>query len=177
MKKGQPHPAAALSKSLLASGLISLLQKKAYTSITITQLCHHAQVARRTFYRNFTSIDEVLEYYINELISEFEEDMKQYASSDYHEMITAYFTFWSKYAEFLKLLNKNGLIHFVFHPYIKCLINLPFICAYNKEDSYDEQVYSCKLAYTAGGLWSLLTYWSASGCRETPKELADIVLL
>lgn len=177
MQKGQPHPAATLSKNMLALGLFHLLKKKLYADITITELCKHSDIARRTFYRNFNSIDEVLEYYIGDIIKEFEEEMQQNATKDYHSIVTAYFTFWSKYAELLDVLNKNELTYILFTQYIKCLIHLPFICNYDKETPFNEQVFACKLAYSAGGLWSLLSYWSARGCVESPGELADTVLL
>jgi AcrR family transcriptional regulator len=177
MQKGQPHPAANVSKSMLANGLLDLLIKRSYSDITITELCAHSQIARRTFYRNFNSIDEVLEYYINNLIKDFESEMLRHAAKEYGIVITAYFTFWLKQADFLRLLNRNGLSYIIFTQYIKCLINLPFICNYDMTKTFNEQVFNCKFAYSAGGLWSLLSYWNERGCVETPEELAHILLI
>ena len=38
MKKGQSHPASALSQKLLADGLLSLLEQKPFREITIKEL-------------------------------------------------------------------------------------------------------------------------------------------
>lgn len=176
MQKGQPHPASTVSKNLLSLGLLSLLQKKSYQTITITELCKKSDIARRTFYRNFTCIDDVLEYYIEDIIFEFKEEMKTYENENYQCVVTAYFTFWLRYAEFLEILNKNNLTHLIFTQYIKCLIHMPFIANYNRDSNMNEQIFSCKLAYSAGGLWSLLSYWCATGCIETPAELASIIM-
>jgi hypothetical protein len=50
MQKGQPHPAATVSKTMLANRLVELIKKKSYSDITITELCAYSQIARRTFY-------------------------------------------------------------------------------------------------------------------------------
>lgn len=176
MQKGQPHPASTVSKDLLSRGLLSLLQKKAYQSITITELCKKSDIARRTFYRNFSCIDEVLEYYIEDIILEFKEEMKNHKKESYRYIVTAYFTFWLGYADFLEILNKNNLTHLIFTQYIKCLFEMPFIANYKYDSKTNEQIFSCKLAYSAGGLWSLLSYWCAKGCIETPTELANTIL-
>ncbi|MFR8340297.1 MAG: hypothetical protein ACLVAW_28490 [Eisenbergiella massiliensis] len=42
MKKGQSHPASALSQKLLADGLLSLLEQKPFREITIKELCAHS---------------------------------------------------------------------------------------------------------------------------------------
>lgn len=176
MKKGQEHPASYVSKNLLTKGLLLLLNKTPYSSITITQLCKHSDIARRTFYRNFSSIDEVLSYYIGDIIKEFEQEMQRHSEKKYHDMITAYFAFWLKYADFLAILNKNNLTHLLFTPYIMCLFRMPFLINVDTKKVNEEAAFSCKLAYTAGGLWSVLSYWSLKGCVETPMELADILV-
>lgn len=122
------------------------------------------------------SIDEVLEYYINNLIKDFESEMLSHATKEYGIIVTAYFTFWLKHADFLRLLNTNGLGYIIFTQYIKCLINLPFICNYDMTQTFNEKIFNCKLAYSAGGLWSLLSYWNERGCIETPEELAHMLL-
>ncbi|MBA4687614.1 MAG: TetR/AcrR family transcriptional regulator [Candidatus Galacturonibacter soehngenii] len=176
MQKGHPHPASTVSKDLLSRGLLSLLQKKPYQSITITELCKKSDIARRTFYRNFRCIDEVLEYYIEDIILEFEEEMKAHEKESYRSIITAYFTFWLRYADFLEILNKNNLTHLIFIQYIKCLLQMPYIANYKSDSPINEPIFSCKIAYSAGGLWSLLSYWCANGCTQTPTELADTIL-
>ena len=71
MQKGQTHPAALVSKCLISDALISLIQESGFRQITITLLCERAQIARRTFYRNFDTVEDVLRYIGSQTIEEF----------------------------------------------------------------------------------------------------------
>jgi len=75
MQKGQPHPAALGAKSLISDALINLIQESGFRQITITLLCERAQIARRTFYRNFDTVEDVLRYIGSQTIEEFVCDM------------------------------------------------------------------------------------------------------
>lgn len=171
MRKGQPHPSSINSKNMLSQGLIELLQEKEYKDITITALCEHAQIARRTFYRNFETIGDVLAYYIACIIDAFVKELQVHVNDDYKSVVIAYFTFWEKNIELLVLLSKNNLTHIIFTQYIKSLHQFPVVLLQNST----EKEFACKLAYTSGGLWSVLTYWISNGCKQSPYELADII--
>lgn len=43
MRKGQLHPAATVSKNLLAEGLFSLMEKKPFVEITVMELCEQSK--------------------------------------------------------------------------------------------------------------------------------------
>lgn len=79
MKKGQSHPASALSQKLLADGLLSLLEQKPFREITIKELCAHSDIARRTFYRHFSSVEDVMAYVVSHIIENFKKHMLQVA--------------------------------------------------------------------------------------------------
>jgi Transcriptional regulator len=176
MLKGQTHPSSIISKEMLAKSLIDLLQKKDYENITITELCAHAQIVRRTFYRNFKTIDDVLTFYIYGIIDEFSKELQVHQNDSYENIVIAYFSFWKRYADFLSLLNKNNLTYIIFTEYIKLFYKLPYILGKNGKPKLDENGFAIKLAYTSGGLWSLLNYWISTGSRQTPEELAKIVV-
>lgn len=127
MRKGQTHPSSILSKNMLAQGLVELLREKDYTDITITKLCDRAQIARRTFYRNFETIEDVLAYYISGIMDQFGKSLQDHACHDFKAVVVAYFNFWEKHTWFLLLLSKNNLIHIVFTQYIQCLHQFPNI--------------------------------------------------
>ncbi len=48
-------------KEEIKKALLRMLRKKSYTDITVTDLINTAQVARISFYRNFKSIDDVID--------------------------------------------------------------------------------------------------------------------
>ncbi|MGI6221160.1 MAG: hypothetical protein ACOYIP_04745 [Coriobacteriales bacterium] len=58
------NPIAVRSKSRLADALGTLLQKKRFDSITITELCAEAKLSRPAFYQNFNSLGDVAARYL-----------------------------------------------------------------------------------------------------------------
>ena len=189
MKKGQSHPASALSRKLLADGLLSLLEQKPFREITIKELCDHSDIARRTFYRHFSSVEEVMAYAVSHIIEDFKEHMTQVQKEAYPAILASYFAFWKDYASLLELLNKNNLAYLIFIPYMQSLPLLPWLFPPGSfPDSFpdifpreasdnraDMEVLSCRLSYHSGGLWSVLTYWCVNGCRQPAEKLAQIL--
>lgn len=175
MRKGQTHPSSMTSKNMLAQGLVELLRHEEYKDITITRLCEHAQMARRTYYRNFDTIEDVLAHYIAGIMEEFVKKLDRDAHVDSKAVVIAYFAFWEKHAWLLLLLSKNNLIHITFSQYIHYLHQFPRALWLSDQDVPDGGVFSVRLAYTSGGLWSVLTFWISSGCKQSPGELADII--
>lgn len=47
---------------LLSESLVSLLHEKAYSNITVSEICENAMVRRATFYRHFTGKDDLFAY-------------------------------------------------------------------------------------------------------------------
>ncbi|HCX02974.1 MAG: TetR/AcrR family transcriptional regulator [Tissierellales bacterium] len=175
MRKGQSHPSSNISKNMLAQGLMELLEEKEYKAITITQLCEQAKIARRTFYRHFESKEDILSYYISCIINEFQEELQICENKDFETIIITYFSFWEKHTRLLLLLNKYNLTHIIFTQYIKCFYQHPIILRPNNQVLLDDNYFACNLAYTSGGLWSVLMYWISNGFKQTPKELAAII--
>lgn len=175
MRKGQTHPSSITSKNMLSQGLVELLREAEYKDISVTRLCDHVQISRRTFYRNFETIEDALAYYVAGIMDHFVKELQKHADDDFKTVARAYFTFWEKHARLLMLLNKNSLIHIVFTQYIHYLHQFPKTLWLNGQAPPEEGSFSVRLAFISGGLWSVLTYWISSGCKQSPTELADII--
>lgn len=175
MNKGQSHPASALSKNLLSKGLLSLLEEKPFRDITVKELCVRSDIARRTFYRHFHTVEDVMDYALSHIIARFREQMLLTQKETYPSILASYFAFWKNYASLLELLNKNNITYLLFGRYLECLSSLPWL--FPSEDSLteDRDSFVCRLAYHSGGLWSVLTYWSMNGCRIPEDTLAQIL--
>lgn len=175
MNKGQSHPASALSENLLSKGLLSLLEEKPFRDITVKELCVRSDIARRTFYRHFHTVEDVMDYALSHIIARFREQMLLTQKETYPSILASYFAFWKNYASLLELLNKNNITYLLFGRYLECLSSLPWL--FPSEDSLteDRDSFACSLAYHSGSLWSVLTYWSMNGCRIPEDTLAQIL--
>ncbi len=58
-------------KKRMADAFVDMLSQKSYADITVTDIVNTAQVARVSFYRNFNSISDVVDYITDELANEF----------------------------------------------------------------------------------------------------------
>ena len=65
------NPSAIRSKNEITEALLSLMQNAPYNEISVKQIIMEARLARKTFYRNFESKDDVLISYLKGIIREY----------------------------------------------------------------------------------------------------------
>ncbi|MGG5315265.1 TetR/AcrR family transcriptional regulator [Enterococcus sp. AZ072] len=165
------NPSVTRSKQMITQALIDLMGEKAYTKITITEIVTTAQIARKTFYRNFTSKDEVLAEYIEVLFKQYQNQLSHSSVFTIHEAVLTYFTFWQNHRVFIQLLIQNNLAHLVLEAYEKYLPIIDKI--HQHSDLAQSDYYDYSIAFSAGGFWWLLCTWIRKGAVESPKEMAD----
>ena len=64
------------TRRIIREALIGLLAEKEISHITITELSQRAMINRKTFYRHYDSVAEVVSELENEILSEFSETLK-----------------------------------------------------------------------------------------------------
>ena len=172
MLKGQSHPAAQLSKNMIAEALIALIDEGGFHPVTITALCERAQIARRTFYRNFNTVEDVLRFISRQTIEAFVQKMQSYERRPHREILVAFFTFWKEHEDLFALFAGNNLTHILFDGYVQSLAKVPFLLGSVAENPNSVGILQ---AFTAGGLWSVLMYRFATANPASPEELACLL--
>ena len=71
------------TKKAIYEALVELMQKKKLNSITVTELAAHADINRKTFYTYYSTVNDVLDEGINELITSLK-DLLCAMSEDYN---------------------------------------------------------------------------------------------
>ena len=158
MKKGEKHPASLKSKQWITDSLLQLMEKKKYEDITITNICNHAQLARRTFYRHYES-----------KVQEFIDCMQGTSLLDVRTYITTYYRFWHEHMHLLLLLNKDSLLDVLAIEYIKRFSEVLYLNTKDMDSSNLNLIW----AFCSGGLWSLLVYWITVDSTKTADEISD----
>lgn len=159
-----------LSCQYITEALFRLMDREDYRAITISQITAEAGIARRTFYINFISKDDILDQHYGSLIREYDRDMPEQAKDDLRNQAEYFFAFWKKHREYAVLLEKNRMLNMLierFHLYLDDT-PLPLLAT----SSPAEQEYGS--SYIAGGLFMMLRTWLQNGFRESPGKLADI---
>lgn len=159
--------------------LLSLMDQKAYQDITVQELSETAQYDRRTYYRYFSCKEDILRLYCAHILNEMALLMSEEGTLSLHSGVLAYFSFWEKYTEFLRLLGRNDLLHFMAAQHDELLYEYvgksiqPDIPA-NLEAAQPLSRYS--FYFTSGGLWNTLVHWVNEEPDRTPEELTAYVV-
>ena len=74
------------TKKAIYEALVELMQKKNLNSITVTELAAAANINRKTFYTYYSTVNDVLDEVINELISSLKDLI--YAMSEDYNMLS-----------------------------------------------------------------------------------------
>lgn len=165
------HTLAIKSQKWILESLLDLMNRKSYDEITVTEICKNAQLDRRTFYRNFKDKDDVMEFYIATLQSEFLATLKYVKVRAIHSMAKAQFDFWKEHLEFLLALHKNNILMSLI-----LKVTNEFIPTIYTE--FHEQIpsnFQYKSAFIIGGFCNILFHWLSTGAKESSDEIAKIV--
>lgn len=164
------------TRQYIRNALSTLMSEKELPDITITELCSRAQINRKTFYRHYRSISDVITEFENELLSDFSDILKKSKTSILDigavlEEISALISRQQDY--FIRLLKLNpelfsgGRVKAMLRRAIE--IALRDVCAIT-----DEQTLHALSEYTVSGILSLYSEWFDSGCTGSLDYIADI---
>ena len=168
------NPSAVRSRNEITKALLKLMGKYPYSEITVTQIVMETNLVRKTFYRNFTSKDDVLDAIINNAIIEYTDALVE---SD-EEPLAVIFAFCEKNRKLLKLLHKNNMLYLLL---LKLNETLPKI----SETTDKEKNPFAKLmtglepdyliAFNVGAIWNVIFKWVDRGMTDSPEKIKTTI--
>ena len=164
------NPIAVRSRAMIAQALFALLREKPYDEITVSELAARAQIARKTFYRNFSGKDEVLAGHLRTLCEAFIARFREAPPATYYEFALIVFGFWQPHAPLLRFLHAHGLFAYFERAFDRLLpvAGSFFPC----EALPDPALEHYTVEYVTGGFRQLLCAWLLSGAKEPPARMA-----
>ena len=146
----------------ITEAFLSLLEKKEYKDISITEICKKAGVTRMSFYRNFESREDILLKKVRNVTDSFlKESAISYKNDTAGEYFVKLFTHMKRHKELCAALNKAGLIHIIKDEFDRIFLN-----------TYKHEYGSYKSVFLAGGIFNVFLFWFTGGCKEKPADLA-----
>lgn len=146
----------------ITEALFRLLKEKPISEISINELCAQASVGRASFYRNFTSREDVLKKWLDKVTDEFVSDsaisLEKDSSTEYFTKLLAHM---KQYREICSILYSAGLTQL-----LKDEFDRRFFI------SYGEIYGQFKACFLSGGIFNIILLWLTGGCRETPEKIA-----
>ena len=147
----------------ITNSLFELMKAKPYNDISITEITDKAKVNRVSFYRNFTSKEDIIDKWIKfttqNFLSKSDISYQKDSTLDY---FTKLFTHLEKYKTEAMLIYNANLFNLLKNEFDNNLINL-----HKKEYS------NYKSYFLAGGIFNVYYFWLINGCKETPHQVAE----
>lgn len=159
-------------KDLIKKAFIQLISKKPYLEITVTDIVKIAGVARVSYYRNYSSIDEIMNDFIDNIVSGFGNEILPIISLGADEESLRFHL--KKFFERSEKMQER-------FSFIKS-INAPFIFSHLEkrisqiESTFDEKNINKYLLHIKICIINAVERkWISSKNKETPEELANLI--
>lgn len=163
---------SAARQKAIAAALLQEMERRSYGEVTITDLCARLQMPRKTFYRYFDAKEDALICFVDDLLlqsSLFDPGSRQPGGVDYLEQ---HFRFWLEHRHVLDLLQRNALSGLLVErgAFLAAAQQMPLVSG---SIFGDGQKKDTALLFTHAGLTALVLRWHHTGCRETPRQMAE----
>lgn len=149
-----------MSKDYIEEALFQLMNTKEFNQITITDITKKAGVNRITFYRNYTSKEDVIKKALQKCDDKFNK-VKTSNDSGLYQMLK----FFEINKTFIGLLYKSNCSH---------LLTEHFLHTW-KHDKSDNNIVAYTKSAWAYFMFGWANEWYLRGMKETSEEMAKIM--
>lgn len=177
MKTPAPDLRVARTLRKLEKALFANVRGQEPHKLTVKSLCDAAGISRSTFYDYFQSVPQLLDYFTDLYMQQFEEGLKAYlltrqSYGDYYRWLLTYI---KKRREVFKCLFYYNA-HLGFMEKIQYFINQDFqsqvIARYTSLSSGDVHFMKVFAQYGATGV---IRHWLMDDCRQPVEEVAQLL--
>ncbi|MDX6152704.1 TetR-like C-terminal domain-containing protein [Marinococcus sp. PL1-022] len=164
------------TKAALKHSLFALMEEKSITSITVTELCKHADINRNTFYAHYRSPNELLadieKEFTRAFIHKVEQSLDRPRYNDLMYRLCVYLEQNKSTCRALVKLQSNRedvftRIHHYFHPRI--------VQKWVQENSLDYSNVDALYVFIAGGSRALIEEWVETDFQQSPEEISSMI--
>lgn len=160
----------------LEKGLLQLMLRKNYEDISVSDLCQHMQIPRKSFYRYFTSKDGALYALIDHTLADFfqmplsKEKSRGTAMGD----LDLYFLFWFENRQLLDALQRSSLSGILVERASNFALQEGHLPRQFKRMSADMQ--GLAMSFAICGLMSMILSWHRQGFPISPDEMTRLAV-
>ena len=157
-----------LAKEYIVTALIELMKVQDYHDITITDLTKKAGVSRMAYYRNYTSKEDILNKYMEEVGISIHEKISSLSTRE--EILDYYHALFEQLGAYRDL----GITAYRAHlgELILDNINKNMAITFRPENDSAEARY--RHLYLAGAFYNVFIEWLKNGRQESCEEMAQI---
>ena len=165
------NKAALLSQKMISDALLRLLESRAYSDITISDLCKEAQVSRQTFYSAFGTKENVITHELKNNCSFVPQNVRKHCKSAvFREFCSSYSNYIIDKSHILGLLVRNDMMHFLYEvqyrSFMECEHFFPDVTG-------DDRVYL--IDFITSGMNSIAKNYIMTGCTADKAVLEKLM--
>ena len=160
-------------RDLFYNAFWDLMKEKPIDQIGIDEISERAGLSRRTFYRHFKSVDDVLTYFFRKKTDLFISHFTRYKPTDYISLAKVSFEYCAISKEFMLVLKKNNKLElYLQYLFEKTSFLMKKIFENNKKATLID-IYTSH--FIIGSLYGVLLRWLKSGMIVDVKDMCEVV--
>ena len=145
-------------QKLFQTTLLSMMKKHSYKDITVTSLCKEMSIPRKTFYRYYDALEDVLAVVIDDVLRD------AFLYLEVKPDMDGFFAYWKNQRVLLDVLNKNEIMYLLIERIYKRMEEERL----NNEISYAE----IQQAGQVGALMHMLIVWYEAGMKQSSEQIS-----
>lgn len=152
------------SREKIESAFTSLLETKEITQITVSEICKMTNLNRSTFYANYADVYELADVIREKIEENFESIHNVEGENNF-------------YVNLFNHISEN-------QPFYRMYFKLGYENQYNitsydtalAEKHFNNKYIPYHMEFYKSGITAVIKKWLCGGCKETPEEMAEILL-
>ncbi len=167
---------SAARQRQLEEGLLLSMQTRQYEEISVSELCNHIGIPRKSFYRYFTGKDGALHALLDHTLLRFEflgTELTEHPIN-YQNELERFFQFWLQQKPLLDAMQKSGLSGVLIERAISHAVSEVTTCRHRSQD--EKLARNRAVMFGTCGLMSMMMEWHHAGYDMTPRQMAKIAV-
>lgn len=164
------------TRAIIRNALVEIMSEKEISQITVSEICVLAKINRKTFYRHYRSVNEVLEELENEFLGEFSENLRSGSLLNIGAVMRGVGETVRIHRDFFARLMRHNPEIFTSGRMKLALRRTISAALRNIGSEYSEQELGAAAEFVVSGVLSLYAAWFRGGCREDIGLIAEVSL-
>ena len=162
------------TKKNISLALYSLLLRKPYEEISVSEICEKAGVSRVSFYHYYDKKDDILIQYSDEKFAEFFDDFTKLENMSFENLLIHMFQFLkgnSRQLVILRYAKKEEILMEQFYSYCRYIFSNNITSPLVKDKNNPLRV-----PFLVGGVFQIIMRWLDEGMNPSPEVMAKYVI-
>ena len=161
-------------RSCIFEALMILLQQKKYDDITVSEITSKAGVSRMTYYRTYSSKEDIVIQHFKEMVTELNEKDPEIGNQPYEVWYKVLLDFVYSEQELMAYILRTPVLASACESF---LLDLGQYCLRKYRDlDLDDPYVLNWVMYKAGAFSFVVSRWIKNGFKETPEKILEWIV-